>query len=652
MNSGLRSVRSCLVSGLVLGLAACGGGGGSPAPAPDRSPDPVSLAAGDIANAVPGLQYVSPGVKVTGIDAGETIEVTVDGGEVAVNGGAFKTGPVSVKRSDLLQVRTIAPDAFEKSKTVTLVLGDAAPAKWTLATPASTLALDVTPKHLEFSWTAMQGADRFRLLENPDGASGYTDTGIEIAGDAGSAGMTIATHLIDWNNASYALEACRGESCVMLPGHEVGLEQAMSIAAIHYLKPEPASAEYDAETGNEHFASAIDTNNDGSVIVIGASGVDYFSKPGRVQIYSRVSNQLELEAVFYGALSGPNPCFGSAVALDSAGGRMVVGAPLEEVVNSTGAIVGHAGALYFLSKEGESWRETQRFDLPDTATFDRRLAERVAISADGNVAVASRGVFLDFFRWNSTEWVPDGYLGGLSSSPKSLLLSSDGRTVIAGLGSTVFVADLPVDASDWSDAPVTQTFTLPAAEPDDAIVSLAWNKAEDLLVVGAPAHDSATSEDLADNSLTSSGTVAVFEKVAGAWTFREAFKSPRPAEWGDFGAAVSMTDDGLTIMVGEPGESGINSGLDPVYEQDPDDSDMGAVHVFRWQSGKWEATRLVKAANSGLNDWDEFGSSIASNGDGTLMAVGAPGEASSAAGVNPSNSEDDSMENRGAAYVY
>jgi trimeric autotransporter adhesin len=57
----------------------------------------------------------------------------------------------------------------------------------------------------------------------------------------------------------------------------------------------------------------------------------------------------------------------------------------------------------------------------------------------------------------------------------------------------------------------------------------------------------------------------------------------------------------------------------------------------------------VKASNTGADDL--FGWSVALSGDGNTLAVGAPGEDSSATGIN-GNQADDSAKNAGAVYVF
>lgn len=96
---------------------------------------------------------------------------------------------------------------------------------------------------------------------------------------------------------------------------------------------------------------------------------------------------------------------------------------------------------------------------------------------------------------------------------------------------------------------------------------------------------------------------------------------------------ISMSDDGATLVVGAPGDSGGFA--------------QGAVHTYV-NSGGWAATSIRAASNP--DDSDEFGASVAISGDGNTLAVGAPKEDGSRTG--PGATKNDNAADAGAAYVY
>ncbi len=84
-------------------------------------------------------------------------------------------------------------------------------------------------------------------------------------------------------------------------------------------------------------------------------------------------------------------------------------------------------------------------------------------------------------------------------------------------------------------------------------------------------------------------------------------------------------------------------------EADNSASGAGAVYVFTRMGGSWSQQAYVKASNTGAGDY--FGHSVALNGDGNTLAVGAFYEDSNATGVG-GNVNDNSASKAGAVYLY
>ena len=73
----------------------------------------------------------------------------------------------------------------------------AAPSK-----PTLTVAIGGT-KILGFAWTGGDGADNFQLMENPTGASGFSQLGTNFAASVSNTDIEIPVHLLNWANATY-----------------------------------------------------------------------------------------------------------------------------------------------------------------------------------------------------------------------------------------------------------------------------------------------------------------------------------------------------------------------------------------------------------------------------------------------------------------
>lgn len=124
------------------------------------------------------------------------------------------------------------------------------------------------------------------------------------------------------------------------------------------------------------------------------------------------------------------------------------------------------------------------------------------------------------------------------------------------------------------------------------------------------------------------GLAEVYERQEnGSWMRTEQFRSPSPyaAKWDRFGWGVAVA--GPDVAIGSPGEvSGTGSG-------------GGAVHIYEVEDGNWqhssrltpalvyahgEQVRLPSQASAHFHSFDFFGQSLAADGDGSTLVVGAP----------------------------
>jgi hypothetical protein len=117
------------------------------------------------------------------------------------------------------------------------------------------------------------------------------------------------------------------------------------------------------------------------------------------------------------------------------------------------------------------------------------------------------------------------------------------------------------------------------------------NSAGTRIVAGGPGAGSAT------------GTVRIFELSGGAWV---AVGAPITAPYG-FGYAVSMSDDGNRIAVGQPSGLGTNG--------------PGYTYVYEWAASAW--TQLGSGI-AGPHADARAGAAVALAGDGNMLVVGAP----------------------------
>jgi hypothetical protein len=270
-------------------------------------------------------------------------------------------------------------------------------------------------------------------------------------------------------------------------------------------------------------------------------------------------------------------------------------------------------------------------------------------------------------------WVFDGYLkaanpGAHDHFGLSLALNSDGTTLVVGApaedsATTGINGDATDDsASDSGAAYVfvrggagwTQQVYLKAsnAEADDEFgwaVSLSDDGG--VLAIGAPGEDSSV-DGIGGNQnfnlASRAGAAYLFTRSGSTWSQAAYVKASNSGADRLFGRALALSRDGLALAVTSPGESSGATGIDGSQSGNTR-PDSGAAYVFRFSNGTWAQEAYVKASRAigGL----AFGISVAFNGTGTTLAVGAVGEDSAATGID-GNQDDVSATNAGAVYVF
>ena len=158
--------------------------------------------------------------------------------------------------------------------------------------------------------------------------------------------------------------------------------------------------------------------------------------------------------------------------------------------------------------------------------------------------------------------------------------------------------------------------------------------------------------DQQSNSCGAEGAVYVFVRQNGVWAQQSYIKASNAGVSDGYGRAfgqgLAFSGDGTTLAVGGPGDSSAATGING-NQLDRSAAVAGAVYVFTRTGSSWAQQAYVKASNTGQQD--VFGSSVALSADGNVMAVGAPGEWSSATGVNGYQG-DNSMQDAGAVYMF
>jgi hypothetical protein len=323
----------------------------------------------------------------------------------------------------------------------------------------------------------------------------------------------------------------------------------------------------------------------------------------------------------YGKASntGMSDGFGRAIAID--GDTLVVGASGESssatTVNGDEANdnASNAGAAYVFQRTGGRWVQQAYLKASNAQSFDD-FGVSVAISGD-TIAVGAFG--------------EDSAATGVNQNPADNNASFSGAVYVFHRSGTTWSQQAYVKASN-------------TGSQDGFGITLALSG--DTLAVGAYAEGSpATGVNQGQgDGAPGAGAVYVYHRAGASWSQEAYIKASNTQAGDNFGHSLAL--DGDLLAVGAPFEDSESTGVN----HDPTNDNLssaGAVYVFARTNNVWTQQAYLKASNTDQDD--QFGWWVAMSGE--TVAVGAPGEASAATGVN-GNESDDSAKKAGAVYVF
>lgn len=338
---------------------------------------------------------------------------------------------------------------------------------------------------------------------------------------------------------------------------------------------------------NAKFGSSIAMSTTASYIAIGAPFQTVStSSDGAVYIFVNNSGYQQ-QAVISASDPQANSEFGRSIAMTSDGANVIIGRPRSD---------SDVGSLYWFSRSGTTWSQTQKFRHTNTQTWHLvGNFQNLSISKTGDIVVAG----LDGFSSNPGDTAVFNKINSLytqtqllSGGGESVAISGDGAYVVAGqfsrtIDNTNFAGLVdfygPTQVDYWR---LTNTL-LPNIRVNGA--QFGYRTALDFngttAIVGAPA----------------SWKIHIFHKSGSTWT--EVFSYTLQT----LGGNVDISDDGNTAVALAPAYN--TSGL------------TGVVAIFYRNGGTWSVwgggTPHTGAAGNG------WGLSL--SGDGMTMAVGAYG---------------------------
>ena len=459
----------------------------------------------------------------------------------------------------------------------------------------------------------------------------------------------------------------------------------------------------------EHFGESVALSADGNTLAVGAvfedsgatgTGGDQSdsSAPnaGAVYLFTHIGNRWIQQAYIKASNTEAGDRFGFSVALSHDGNTLATGAISEDSSSigidgdQTDNSMDNAGAAYVFSRNGEIWSQQAYVKASNTGGTEEgdQFGYDVALNADGTTLTVSAitedsaatgingnqnddsavdvGAVYVYTRNNET-WNQQAYLKP-RQSPRETLVGSVLFGFAIGLdasGDTLAVSGFNEDTNRgsiyifsrennrWLEQARVQASN---AEIGDALASaIAVSADGNTIVGGAFDEDSAligvalSNEGNGDQPTDLAvGAAYVFVRDDNEW-LQQAFIKPTNTQGNQhFGWAVALSLDGNTLAGGAHYENGGSQGING-DQQDDSSPDSGAVYVYQRTGTTWAPIAYVKAPNASASD--EFGMAVALNDNGTVLAVGAPREASSTSDIKESTGDEAAPES-GAVYVY
>jgi len=487
---------------------------------------------------------------------------------------------------------------------------------------APTVSIEGDIKQLIFSWDAVAGAEYYRLLENADGHSGFTQVGDDIPAGTLAVTKDIAVHLFDWVEAQYLVEACNIGGC---KSSSVIIATDVILDTIGYFKASNTES-------SDHFGRTVALSGDGKTLAIGApmedssaTGVNgdesdnSTSYSGAVYVFRLIAGTWSQQAYVKASNSRLNLYFGSAVALSGDGNTLAIG-------------TGSGNAVYVFLFDGDSWSQQAYITGSNTQGGDS-FGSSIALSADGDLLVV-------------------GAPGEESNATGIDGDQADNSLVYAG---AVYL--FRFDGSAWVQRAYVKASN---TERDDRFGGKVTLSADgNTLAVAATGEDSRAAgvngDQFDDGEYLNIGAVYLFRCEGATWHQEAYIKSSNPDAGDGFGVSITLSADGNTLAVGATGEDSWATGVNGDQYDDTEYLNFGAAYVFRFDGTTWYQQAYIKASNNAWPlgmDGDAFGGSLALSADGYVLAVGARYEDSAAIGINGDQYTDDQVGNSGAVYVF
>jgi len=345
-------------------------------------------------------------------------------------------------------------------------------------------------------------------------------------------------------------------------------------------------------------------------------------------IFLAPADQRDATGYFKASNTGAGDLFGYDVALSADGRRMAISAA-EEASGVPGTpgddSASGAGAVYVFSQNPEGHWAFDAYLKAANPDADDHFGVSLALNSDGTTLL----------------------VGAPGEDSAATGVDGDAGDDSAGNSGAAYV--FVRDGTGWTQQAYLKASNAEAEDEFGWSASLSGDGS--VLAIGAPGEDSSV-DGIGGNQNTnlasSAGAVYLFTRSGSAWSQAAYVKASNSGTDRLFGHALALSRDGLALAVTSPAEGSGATGIDG-NQANNNRPGSGAAYVFRFSDGAWAQEAYVKASRA--IDGLTFGLSVAFNGTGTTLAIGAVGEDSNASGID-GDQDDASAPNAGAVYVF
>jgi len=370
----------------------------------------------------------------------------------------------------------------------------------------------------------------------------------------------------------------------------------------------------------DFFGWSVSISDDGLTAIVGALyDDDNGSNSGSAYVYKYINASWSQTQKLTASDGVAGDFFGRSVSISGDGLTAIVGANGDDDRGS------NSGSAYVYKYINASWSQTQKLTASDGVASDF-FGRSVSISGDGLTAIVGadgdddRGTNSGsayIYKYINASWSQTQKLTASDGAASdgfgySVSISGDGLTAIVGAyrdnSSTGAAYIYKYINNAWtqqkitaSDRAVGDVFGWSVAISDDGLTA----------IVGAY------------RDILSSGSAYIYKYNNGAWSQTQKLTASGGAANDYFGYSVSISGNGLTVIVG-------------AYEDDDKGTNSGSAYIYKYINASWSQTQKLTASDGAADD--RFGYSVSISGNGLTAIVGA-------------NGNDDNGSSSGSAYI-